>query len=147
MRSHTSRGQTFVEFALLLPLLLLLLGGAIDLARVFQASITLESAVRNAAEYVASSKTDVSADGVRIVCTETAELTGFQGSATNCTQPAVTVTWSSDPTLPGATATYPIGTSTVTAAFDFSMLFGWPMLNQGAWTLQSEATFTMVQGR
>ena len=145
--THGRSGQSLVEFAILLPFILLLVGGTIDLARVFGASITLESAVRNAAEYVASSKTDARSDGERIVCSETQDLSGFEGSPTTCTAPAVTVTWSSNPTTPGATAMYPIGTSRVTAEFDFQMLFSWPMLEAGTWRLHSEATFTTVQGR
>lgn len=143
----TRRGQSLVEFAMLLPIVLMMVGGTIDLARVFQASITLESAVRNAAEYVATSKTDVRSEGKRIVCNETQSLAGFQGSSSNCTHPSVTVTWNSDPSRPGATDEYPIGTSQVTAIFDFHMLFQWPMLNRGTWTLEKQATFTTVQGR
>lgn len=50
-RSH--RGQSLVEFALLLPLLIVLFLGIADFGRVFAAGITLEAAARNAAEIVA----------------------------------------------------------------------------------------------
>ena len=40
------RGQSLVEFAVVLPLLLLLLGGAIDLGRVFFARVAVESAAK-----------------------------------------------------------------------------------------------------
>ena len=43
-------GQSVVEFALLLPLLLVLLLGVADFGRVFQAGIVVESAARAAAE-------------------------------------------------------------------------------------------------
>ena len=49
-RTRSSRGQSFVEFALVLPLLLVLLLGIADFARVFQAGIVLEASSRNAAE-------------------------------------------------------------------------------------------------
>lgn len=49
-RSVAPRGQSMVEFALVLPLLLVLLLGVADLGRVFAAGITIESAARNAAE-------------------------------------------------------------------------------------------------
>ena len=42
-----------VEFALLLPMLLVLLLGVADFGRVFTAGITVEAAARNAAEVVA----------------------------------------------------------------------------------------------
>lgn len=47
------RGQSLVEFALVLPMLLVLLLGVADFGRVFQAGIALEAAARNAAEAAA----------------------------------------------------------------------------------------------
>lgn len=47
------RGQTLVEFALVLPLLLVILLGVVDFGRVFTAGITMEAAARNAAEAAA----------------------------------------------------------------------------------------------
>ena len=44
------RGQSLVEFALLLPLLLVMFLGVADFGRVFQAGITMESAARAGAE-------------------------------------------------------------------------------------------------
>lgn len=44
------RGQTLVEFALVLPMLLVLLLGIVDFGRVFAAGITVEGLARNAAE-------------------------------------------------------------------------------------------------
>lgn len=49
-RSRTARGQSLVEFALVLPLLMILLLGVADFGRVFAAGITVEAAARNAAE-------------------------------------------------------------------------------------------------
>lgn len=48
----SARGQTLVEFALVLPMLLVLLLGVADFARVFAAEISMEAAARNAAEAV-----------------------------------------------------------------------------------------------
>jgi len=47
------RGQSLVEFALVLPMLLVLLFGVADFGRIFQAGISLEAAARNAAEIAA----------------------------------------------------------------------------------------------
>lgn len=49
----TRRGQTMVEFALLLPMLIVLLLGIADFGRVFQAGIITEAAARNGAEAAA----------------------------------------------------------------------------------------------
>ena len=48
--ARTPRGQSLVEFALLLPLLMVILLGVVDFGRVFQAGIVMESATRAAAE-------------------------------------------------------------------------------------------------
>jgi TadE-like protein len=51
--SRSERGQGLVEFALVLPLLMILLLGIADFGRIFQAGIAEEAAVRNAAEAAA----------------------------------------------------------------------------------------------
>lgn len=56
LRRHwrlSRRGQSLVEFALILPMLIVLLLGIADFGRVFQAGITLEASARNGAEVVA----------------------------------------------------------------------------------------------
>lgn len=50
---RSRRGQSMVEFALVLPMLLVLLLGIADFGRVFTAGITVDAAARNAAEAVA----------------------------------------------------------------------------------------------
>jgi len=54
--SRDPRGQSLVEFALVLPLLLILLLGVVDFGRVFSAGITTETAARDAAETGAISR-------------------------------------------------------------------------------------------
>lgn len=51
--TRSRRGQSLVEFALVLPMLLILLLGVADFGRVFAAGITLEASARNAAEAAA----------------------------------------------------------------------------------------------
>ena len=51
--SRAEGGQSLVEFALILPLLLVILLGVADLGRVFQSAITTEAAVRDSAEAAA----------------------------------------------------------------------------------------------
>lgn len=50
---RSRRGQSLVEFGLVLPILLVLFLGIADFGRVFAAGITVEAAARNAAEIVA----------------------------------------------------------------------------------------------
>jgi len=50
---RSSRGQSLVEFALVLPMLLILLLGIADFGRVFAAGITIEASARNGAEIAA----------------------------------------------------------------------------------------------
>ncbi|MBC8100308.1 MAG: pilus assembly protein [Armatimonadetes bacterium] len=49
-----SRGQTLVEFALTLPILLLVIFSIIEFGRVFQAWVTLQNAARTAARYAST---------------------------------------------------------------------------------------------
>ena len=51
IRGRTARrGQSLVEFALVLPMLLVLLLGIADFARAFSAGVILEASARNGAE-------------------------------------------------------------------------------------------------
>jgi Flp pilus assembly protein TadG len=148
------RGQSLVEFALILPILLTLVGAAVDIARLYQGWITLEGATRDAAEYAATkdlTQTNATTDAKRVICTQTASLPGFvapAGNPTACTSPAITATWSSSTTATGASATHPIATVTVTATLPFRTFFGYPLFTQGgAWTLSSTQTYSIIQGR
>jgi Flp pilus assembly protein TadG len=149
------RGQAIVELALLLPILTAFLGGAIDLARVYRGWLTLQSATRNAAEYVATDDTDSTAaqtDALRIICTESQGIPGFVagsgGDVATCTSPAVSIqSYVRSATAPGASSRYPIVSVTVRASVDFQMLFHWPILPPGGWTLTSTQSYSVVQGR
>jgi Flp pilus assembly protein TadG len=48
---HDDRGVTLVEFALVLPVVLVLLIGCLDFARVLNASVTIQNASREGARY------------------------------------------------------------------------------------------------
>ena len=60
-RRSRSRGQTLVEFALILPVLLLLTLGVVDFSRIFVSYIALTNAVREGALYAAEGDRTVAA--------------------------------------------------------------------------------------
>lgn len=154
-RPNRRRGQSLVEFALILPILLTMVGAAVDLARLYQGWITLEGATRDAAEYAATTTSTSAAattEAQRIVCTQTATLSGFAappGSPTSCTSPSVTVTsFSVSTTATGASTTYPLASVTVRSTLPFRTFFGYPLFTQnGAWTLSSTQSFSILQHR
>ncbi|MHB8891143.1 MAG: TadE/TadG family type IV pilus assembly protein [Candidatus Limnocylindrales bacterium] len=80
-RHHRSRGQALVELALVTPILLLLLLGAVDLGRLFYARITVTNAAREGAMMAADSPTSWSAGGVcsssnKVMCAALRESNG-----------------------------------------------------------------------
>jgi hypothetical protein len=52
-RRRSQLGQSLAEFALIIPILLIILVGVADLGRVFNAGVVLEASARNAAEHAA----------------------------------------------------------------------------------------------
>lgn len=150
------RGQSLVEFAIILPLLLAFLGATVDFARLYQAWVTLQSATRDAAEYAATSATTATqagTDAQRVVCLATQGLAGFQpgggGNPATCTSPAVSVvSYDRSTTAPGATTRFPVATVRIRATFDFRMLFNYPFLTRdGSWTITADQSYSISQGR
>lgn len=106
MKGHDNvRGQSLVEFALLLPLLILILVGVLDLGRAFNSYIVITNAARNGAYYGSMNPSD-STGIVQRVLGET------QGSGVTLTSDNVTVT-------SGGTVGTPVQ---VTVRYDFHML-------------------------
>lgn len=151
------RGQSLVEFALILPILLTMLGAAVDIARLYQGWITLEGATRDAAEYAATfdtTSTSALADAKRIICAQAATLPGFAapaGNPTACTSPAITITSfpaGNTAAASGGSASHPVQSITVTATLPFRTFFGYPLFTQnGAWSLTSTQSYSIIQGR
>jgi Flp pilus assembly protein TadG len=142
--------------ALILPFLLAFAGGATDFARAYQAWLTIESATRNAAEYVATNSADATAaaaDARQVVCQESQTLPGFTpgtgpNAIANCTAPATTVpSFALSTTQTGATVANPIATVHIRAQLLFNTLFPYPFVPQGGWTLAADATYAVVRGR
>jgi Flp pilus assembly protein TadG len=103
-RRHHSRGQALVEVALLVPILLLILVAAGDLARVFSASVSLSSAARAGAleaaqhpsSYLAGQPCDAAAN--RVVC---AVLTESDGSGLTIDASDIALTCNPSPCVEG----------------------------------------------
>ena len=92
-----------MEFALVVPIIALVLLSVVDLSRVFTAVVTVESAVREAAEYGAwrsdywselgepFTTRELTEQAMRErACTTSANLLDFQGTTQDCTNPKVT---------------------------------------------------------
>jgi Flp pilus assembly protein TadG len=58
----TRRGQSLVEFALILPVLLLIMFGVVDLGRAFYISVVLSNVAREGARYAALNPTATATD-------------------------------------------------------------------------------------
>ena len=144
-------GQSVVEFAVILPILLTLVGGSLDFARVFYIDLKVQSATRNAAEYIASTPSYTSCPSCAnwkatyLVCTE---VTGRSDCAVE-NPPRVSVTYLNvSTTAPGASGRSPIATVTVRVEQDFEMFFPYPWMSPaGHWTLIHESTFSVAQNR
>jgi hypothetical protein len=104
--SRSLRGQSLVEFALVLPMLLVLFLGIADFGRVFHAGIVTEASARNAAEAAsqeylqlkrgAGTLTDADYDRIHSValakvCGEAERLPNRAGGGGVCTMPAAAV--------------------------------------------------------
>ncbi len=100
-------GQELIEIALLIPLLLLIAFGVLDMGRVFHAAITMTNAAREGARYGTLNPTD----GAGIIA---ATLNEAQSSGVDLTASTVAV---SCPT--GCTSG---GSMLVTIEYDFQMI-------------------------
>jgi Flp pilus assembly protein TadG len=149
---RSSRGQSLVEMALILPFLLAFAGAATDFARAYQASMTIESAARNAAEYVASHSLNATAaltDAKRVVCLESTVAPGFTPGTglnpnENCTSPVVTITGFAVTTVASGDQ---MGSVHVRATLPFNTLFPYPLLPHDGWTLQADSTYSVLRNR
>jgi PKD repeat protein len=107
---HRTRGQSFVEFALILPVFLLFLAATLDLGRVFYANITLNNAAREGA-FQAAKTPDLYVAGQacneatnRVVCRVQDESLGSM-IAIKPSDIQMTCNPGACPESPGATAT------------------------------------------
>lgn len=164
-------GQSVVEFAILLPVLLALVGVTIDFARLYQGWTNLESATRDAAQYLATSDLDPLAndytdpsgtlaanaknDAKAKTVLDSAIGSAFtpSGASTlgDCgSTPKLTTIVSAPDTAPlhGGSTAYPLQKVEVLSCMPFRTLFAYPFVTtNGYWTLQSDRTYTIIVGR
>jgi Flp pilus assembly protein TadG len=134
-----------VEFALILPIMLTLFGGAVDFSRVYSAYINVQEATRNAAESIATDKTistdpAATTEAQRLVCLEivgTSPCTGANDPKATATSPDNS--WANTATAPT--------TVTIVVTEQFKMLFPYPLMDKGQWTLTANVTFSVIRDR
>jgi Flp pilus assembly protein TadG len=144
-----------VEFAIIVPVMLALVGATADFARLYSSWISVHSATRAAAEYLATNpdkdvtSANAGAIGATLMNDEVTGLGTFSSVATlTCTSPQVQVAYSSNPTATGASNKYPLGRAVVSACAPFRTLFNYPFITQnGAWVLSATATYEVLQNR
>jgi Flp pilus assembly protein TadG len=119
---HDETGQTMTEFAIVLPILVVLLFGIIQFGILFNNYVTLTDAVRSGARQAAVSRNDANPTG--------AATTAVRNSAADLNQANLAVTVNS---------AWQAGTDvTVTATYPWSVkLLGWVV---SAGTLKSKTT-------
>ncbi|TAK64792.1 MAG: hypothetical protein EPO22_05460, partial [Dehalococcoidia bacterium] len=107
------RGQSLAELGVLLPILLILVLGAIDFGRAYYSSQAVDNAARTGAQYAAVSTANAGdLDGIRTAAQ--------QETSTLPHSPTVTATTGTD----GRGKTY----SRVTVSYNFTTLIAWPGL-------------------
>lgn len=122
-----SHGQGLVEFALLLPLLILVVIGTVDLGRLFDAYVVMTNAAREGARYGASNPTQTSN-------IQAQSITEANNSGYTITSSMVTVSTPSGTT----------GGNPVTVSIRYPFTFMTTYLFAGVQTLQVQTSATMV---
>jgi len=110
-----AQGQSMVEFAFVLPILLILFLAVADLARIYSTMVTIESAAREAADHGAwnssfweGDPSDPTSNYAKTIvqmteraCVASRTLPDYIGPDTACTNPAMTVELQEDDGTPG----------------------------------------------
>ena len=117
-----NQGQGILEFALVLPVLVVIVFGVLDLGRVFFATIGLTNAAREGVRYLTINPDDVTNTSGAFQGSRSAaiEEAGFAGVSINNSQVAVTCSNSDgDDFCDSGTP------ATVTVTYNFDLVLGW----------------------
>ena len=121
--SINQRGQNLLEFALILPLLAIVVFGVLDLGRVFFASIGLTSAAREGVRYLTMHPNDISNDSGAYLGSKVAAVNEANYAKISITETNVNVTCSN---IDDDSDFCDSGTpATVTVTYDFDLILGW----------------------
>lgn len=132
-RINKEKGQSLVEFALLLPILLIILIGVVDVGRMYYAYVIITDAAAEGATYAAINPNDVAEieNRARAACGDIA--TGVQLVEVTC------------PTCPT-----PVSGDIVTVSISYDYVVLTPFMNvlfeEGTVPIQSEATGVILSG-
>lgn len=100
---HRSRGQSLAEFALVFPILMLIIGGIIQFGIIFWGQNTLNQVVRDTGRWAATQQGDCETAGGKAALTTSITTTAnaiASQSALIGSISSVTVTWSGSPCPP-----------------------------------------------
>ncbi|CAN5776752.1 hypothetical protein BH23CHL7_BH23CHL7_06320 [soil metagenome] len=157
-----SRGQSLAEFAVIAPVLFAMIGLTVDVARLYHGWVNLESATRDAAQYLATSNSNPSDPDYGasnkdqkakfILDSATGATFTINSNQASCTggnpTALVSATYSQSSSGAGASSTYPVGEAVVRSCMSFRTLVPWPILTIGGdFVLRSERTFRTAVGR
>jgi Flp pilus assembly protein TadG len=162
-------GQSVVEFALVLPIMLFLLLGIVDLGRVYTTLVSVESAAREAADYGTTlgaprwTSDQVAAtvgEMQRRACVAASNLPDYVGPAEDCANPSFSYCISADggpcgPPIEASNCNDPLREPpcrvTVTLRYDFRLIvpmnieiFGVRYGLPSVLTLERSSTFAMT---
>ena len=118
-RDRKQRGQNILEFALVLPILAIVMFGVLDLGRVFFATIGLTNAAREGVRYLSLNPDDVGSLylGSKTAVIDEADYSGIKLISSN-----VDVNCSNIEDANFCDSGTP---ATVTVTYDFGLILGW----------------------
>lgn len=160
-RRDGQAGQALVELAIVAPVLLLILGVALDFARVYQRWVVLEAATRDAAQYIATNTdalridwtgTDADTKARQIMAMELGLSFTTDSSQASCSttagKVATTVSAPVTTTAAGGSTSNPVQTVRVVSCIGFAPLFSYPFVTQnGVWIVRGDSTYSTAVGR
>lgn len=124
-RRQPCRGQSLVEFALVLPILLYGLVGGADMARAYAAQIAVQNAARAGAESMAIDFTPSSSEATSAARAELGRTPSVDPNAATVTVTELTATGSACPYPPDInTPCY----ATMRVQYTFKLTLAWPMI-------------------